>query len=533
MREQLAGQWRSPETQEQAGTKRTDQELIAEIDRGYQLAGSLLTEALDNNPQNQNLRVLLATLQFDRAEFLYGQKVDLKTYIGLRDQSFQLYRGAAHQYAAQLKQDTEAEPSIDIFWQWFQSALGASDLAYLTRQDAPERDQIDEIAATIQALGGERTEKHLQLFGEKLTESQSNVPGPLRPNYFREGIRIVGEHPSGESARKRVLYYEELLSEVQLHLEVDGSTNVGNNQPFGVRISVRNTTTVGQEGGGLIDFAELTGSQFDPIKTLEDQLKERLGETFFLDVTRFHKGSVEPTGFGRPGWRQTSLGYLVLRTKDPSVDRIPSVAIDLPFNDGDDYVMLPIASPVVLIDSRNSSASERELDNVVIRQVLDDRKFQEENQLRLEITVTATGLIPDLDQLLDLSSIGKADLEIEKTVDHGLDVASLDTTTNVVKPQSRRSWTLELQPTSNHSPEAFVFPMANKETFENTFERYADADIIKTSESIALPTPLKPVSWWAWIGGGVLVLLALGMGCFLVYRRNRNPQPTESAYQLP
>lgn len=533
MRKRLAGQWRSSETQEQAGTKRTDRELIAEIDRGYQLAESLLIPALNRTPQNQSLRVLLATVLFDRAEFLYGQKVDLKTYIGLRDQSFQLYRDAAKQYAAQQKTGSESKPSMEIFWQWFQSALGASDLAYLTRQDAPDRDQIEEIAAIIDSFGGDITQNHLQLFGKKLTDSLENVPGALRPNYLREGMRIVGDHPSGETARKRVLYYEELLSEVQLHLEVDGSTNVGNNRPFGVRISLRNTTAVGQEGGGLIDLANLIGSEFDPIKNLEDQLKERLGETFFLDGIRFHKNSVSPSGFGRPGWRQTPVGYAVLRTKDPAVDRIPSISIDLPFNDGDDYVMLPIASPVVMIDSRSPSIPEREIRNVSIKQVLDDRTLSDENSLRLEISATATGLLPELEQLLDLSSIGKADLEIEQTVDHGLDVASLDTTGRTVKPLSRRSWTLELKPASHLPAEEFVFPTANKETFENTFERYADADIVKASQSIKLSTPSKPASWWVWGGGGLFALLGIGIIGFLVYRNRQSSEPTESAYHLP
>ena len=69
--------------------------------------------------------------------------------------------------------------------------LGASDLAYLTRQDAPDRDQIDQIAAMIRGFGGKPSQTHLAAFGELLSGSIDEVPATLRPAYIREGMRIV------------------------------------------------------------------------------------------------------------------------------------------------------------------------------------------------------------------------------------------------------------------------------------------------------------------------------------------------------
>lgn len=533
MREKLANQWRSPELQEEEKTQRTDAELIAEIERGYQLVETAVTEGMERNPENQKLRVLLATALFDRAEFLYGQKVDLKTYVGLRDQSFGLYRDAARQYAAQVRKGEVATPSIDIFWQWFQSSLGASDLAYLTRQDAPEQDQIEEIAAMLKGLDGETAKEHLALFGERLSNSQGNVPAALRPNYLREGVRIVGDHPSGKLARERLTYFEELLSEVQLALEVDGPTDVGLDQPFGVRIAIRNSTTVGAEGGALYGLAELAGSELDPVKNLEEQLKERLGEMFHLDVLRFQTGQMVPAGFGRPGWRQTSLGYLVLRAKDPSVDRIPSISVDLPFRDTNDYVMLPIASSVVLIDARGETPPTRELQNLAIGQILDDRKLLEkEGLIQLEISATATGLLPDLEQIVDLSPVTTAGFDMARTVDHGLDITALDSTGPAMLPQSRRSWTLELKPQSQSLPEEFLFPIALESSATMTLERYADADLVKTKDRVALPAAAS--SLWLWVGiGSGLSLLGLGLVVYLVYRSKRKAVPQASTYRRP
>jgi hypothetical protein len=144
LRENLAGAWRQPDLQEQQGTHRTDQELVAEVTRGYQFAERVLGSAVAKAPEQVEPCLLLATLEFDQAEFLYGQNVELATYTALRDRAFELFRESAEIYARRLSQGAAAEkPSIAVHRQWFQAALGASDLAYLTRQDQPDRDQID------------------------------------------------------------------------------------------------------------------------------------------------------------------------------------------------------------------------------------------------------------------------------------------------------------------------------------------------------------------------------------------------------
>ena len=103
--------------------------------------------------------LLQGTLAFDLAEFLYGQKADLKTYTSIRDQAFVAYRRAAALYAASLSAVPPRLQNVNVYRQWFQSALGASDLAYLTRQDRPDLDEIDRVAAAMRGLGGEAAER--------------------------------------------------------------------------------------------------------------------------------------------------------------------------------------------------------------------------------------------------------------------------------------------------------------------------------------------------------------------------------------
>ena len=66
----------------------------------------------------------------------------------------------------------------------------------------------------------------------------------------------------------------------------------------------------------------------------------------------------------------------MLRAKTPAVDRVPAVPIDLEFNDGDGVVLLPITSPVVLIDARGPQPAPRPVADLKVRQVLDDRRLE-------------------------------------------------------------------------------------------------------------------------------------------------------------
>ena len=245
IRQQLAQQWRQPDVQEQMNTRRTDKEQVAEVRRGYELAVRLAAAAAEVPGERLAAGVVLASTYFDQAEFEYGQKAELAIYANLRDRAFATYRQAAESYAGSLPDRGPDDRSVEVYQRWFQSSLGASDLAYLTRQDRPDRDQVDQIAAALAALGGKETDRHLKLFGESVTSTMSSVPPQLKPHYLREALRVLGDHDSGQAARQRLQYYDELLHEVQLHLAVDGRAEVGHGRPFGVQLAIRNTEALG------------------------------------------------------------------------------------------------------------------------------------------------------------------------------------------------------------------------------------------------------------------------------------------------
>lgn len=526
LRSHLAGSWRRPEVQEQAGTRRTDAELVEEIKRGYGLATSILTRAVERHTGDARLLSSLATVYFDEAEFLYGQKVDLETYVSVRDLCFQSFRQAAELYAASVPALEAKKYSIQLFLQWFQCALGASDLAYLTRQDKPDLDQIQRIRAAICELGEEAADRHLELFGSALDRAAGQVPPQLKPLYFRQGLRVLGDHPSGKEVRDLLDLYQELLREVEVALTLDGPSEVGHNRDFGGHLSVHYTKSLGRESGGFNRFlannyySRSVGRSLDYKDDLEQTIRQTLAECFDVQVIRFHAPDVAPRGFGRPGWQETPLAFIVLRAKDPSIDRIPQLQVDLEFNDGKGLVLLPVTSQVILIDARDSDPPPRPARDVKVGLVLDDREA-ESGLVRLEVSASAKGLMPGLDHLLDLSGGVAPGFAVRQTHDHGLNVESFDTSGQQIEVLCQRSWLVELEPAEGESPGEFAFPKGKGPAVSVSYERYDDADIVKAAAVVPLRSFLSARRLWPWLVGGSAMAIVAALASGVTYRSRK------------
>lgn len=539
MRNNLAGQWRKPDLQEANHTNRTDAELVAEIGRGYSLALDMLRGVVERDSAPPAAHVMLGNLYFDQAEFLYGQKVDLKTYIETRDRAFTQYR-LAHESYAQTIGGLPTPPDASIYLQWFQSAMGASDLAYLSRQDEPDRDQIDQVAASIKSLGPEVAERHLDLFGKQASESIGQVPAHLKPWFIREALRIVGDHPSGKPLTELADLYRDLLNEVELHIRVDGSSTVGR-EPFGAHLVIRGTTAVMREGQSFAvllsqGYSYATNQQVNHKEKLEKEIREKFAETFEVQQVRFHEPTVEPQTFGRDDWRELPLAYLVLKAKDPAIDRIPSIDLDMEYTDGQGFVVLPIHSPVQLMDARSTPVS-RPLAELKIKQTLDDRKL-DKNQLKLEIAATGKGLIPELDRVLQLGDLrdtqAASGFKITDVVDHGITIGGLDASSDKVRPNCERRWTIEMAPREGARPTEFAFPKATAGDAELTFVRFEDADLATSGPVATLRTGPFALRDWLWPTVGAVAILTIILVMIIMIRRAQRSRTMATArYRRP
>lgn len=534
MRRKLAQQWRSAQVQNQAGSKRTDKETAAEVDRGYAVALSLIDQAISQTPDDWRLHLTRANLHYDKAEFLYGQKVDLPTYTTLRDAAFTGYRQSAalYQQAAHVSGD-QAPQDVRVLLQWFQSALGASDLAYLTRQDTPDLDQIAQIKAVIDGMAPEIADLHRKLFAESLIASMNQAPAQLKPRYIRHGLRIVGDHPAAKPAHELLAFYDDLLNELELALSIDGSSTINAAEPFGVRLGLRHTTTLGREAGGFGKYLNeryympQTGASVDMREQIEQSVRESLQESFEIDAVHFHQPDVRPHGFGHPGWLETPLAYLVMRVKDISVDRIPTTSMDMDFNDGQGVVVLPVESAVVLIDATSDTTTARPNSEVQITQLLDDRSL-DQGVLRLEVRATAKGLTPAMPQLLDFNGQTIGAFSVAAMHDHGLNVVGLDQETEESTIESERSWLIELTAPKTGRAEAFTFPSAVDDSYAMSYQRYADADLVEVEQIVALK-PVDLTDWLGWSAAIVGLAFALLATAWWVIKRRLGAASAQEA----
>lgn len=546
MRENLAGQWRNPAIQDAQGTHRTDAEIIAEIKRGYELAIRMLGAAAgrpSSRPLEQpQLLAALAALQFDRAEFLYDQHADLPTYAKARDEAFVNFGRAHAAYAKQLPELPAEKHTAAIYGQWFLAALGASDTAAVSPKDRPNSDQVQVLVKAIRSLDAADSHEHLGLFAKDLSDSLNRIPPHMKPSVMREALRVLGDHESARPLRRLVDYYQDLLGEIELHVGLDGAAQVGR-EPFGAWLTIRGTSAVIREAGGFTSLlvpsmSSATGQPVNRKEKLEKEIREKFGPHFEILQVRFHEPNVQPRTFGRDGWRETPLAYLVLKAKDSAVDRLVPLQLDLEFNDGHGVVVLPINSESQLIDARGAAAP-RPLADLKVKQTLDDRKMTE-NIVRLEIAASGNGLIPNLPQVLNLAQSGTndelADFTVANVADHGLSLSSLNADGGKVQPLCERQWTIELTPRAGSQPAEFRFPAAVAAGTELSYARFDDADLVAAAPVVALHGwALARREVWL-VVGGLAVAISLLVGVTIAIRVSRSRWRQRAAttrYHMP
>src|SRR5690606_28434743 len=248
-------------------------------------------------------------------------------------------------------------------------------------------------------------------FANALFTRMSAVNPAVKYRYLKAGFEIVGDHPQAREARKVFDYYNDLVTEIQLRATIDGPDTVGHGRPFGVRVELRHTREIERESGG---FGKYLQNQNDarfaynygrPTENYRDKFQEAtvaaLGEHFEVLSITFNHPDVNSKADTEYGWRRTPYAYLLLKARGPEVDTLPPLQIDLDFLDTSGYAVLPVASPPVPLDASRASPEPRPHENLEITQILDEREAKE-GRLRLEIRATCNGLVPDLEQLLDL-----------------------------------------------------------------------------------------------------------------------------------
>jgi uncharacterized protein (DUF2267 family) len=538
MRSNLAGLWRSPQNQTDKKTKRKQKEIEQEVLRGYATALAVTDEAIAKFPDEWSLVLAKAALTHDAAGFVHELEKSTEHTARIAEAN-SLFQKAADMYAAQLKDLPEDQESTRVYELWFYAALGACELGQLNEEKLPDMKQFPLIRTALQALPGEAGDRHRTKFANQLFTRMSSVAPACKYRYLKAGFDIIGDHPAAAEAKKVFDYYKDLVSEIKLETIVDGSAEIGTGKPFGVLVNLKHTREIERESGGFGKYLQNQNSGMyfyynygRPLADYRDKftaiVNEAMKEHFDVMSVTFQTDKVTSKTAREAGWRVTPYAYILLKAKGPQVDKVPPVRLDMDFLDTSGYVILPVESATVPVSAKGPQ-EPRPASKIKLTQILDERKAPD-GKLVVEFKASAVGLVPDLDQLVDLKFGG---FTIDKIDDAGVSVAKFDEEGESSGVISERNWmvTLTAANTVANMPKQFAFAAPKVDLAESVFQRYADADLVAATQEVTLGEIYgKPSrAWLWWLGGSVLGACLLGMATLWYFRRPKASQSTDLA----
>ncbi len=542
MRSNLGGLWRRPAEQKDKKTNRQQKDIEAEVMRGYAVARAVVDDAQKKFPTDWSLQLAKASIVHDENNF--RQELTKTSAFGpTRVAAMADFQKAADLYASKVRDLPEEEQTVTVYEHWFYASLGASDLGQVKEEHQPMLNQHPLIREAIQKLPGELAEKHMTKFANGLFTKMSSVGPAVKFAYLKGGFVIVGDNRHAHEAKKVFDYYKDLVSEIKLEAVVDGPTSVGNGKPFGVFVNLKHTREIERESGGFAKYLQNQSSAFGfyynygrPTADYRDKFSaaatEGLKEHFDVLSVTFQPEGVHSMATTEYGWRVTPYCYMLLKAKGPQVDKIPPMHMDLDFLDTSGYVVLPVESATVPVDARSPAPPTRPATKITVMQTLDERQA-DKGKLLLEVKASARGIVPELEDLIDLKPAG---FEMGKVEDNGVSVAKYDQESDHLAPLTERTVVVPFHARADlkELPKTFTFGKPRQAGTEVTYQRYADADLLAVKEpEISLEAKYGEVNnaWKWWLGGLAVAGLALVGAAVALLRK---PKPVaESTFRVP
>ena len=545
MRINLAALWPNPKLQEQYKTKRTDKEKDQQVLEGYTMALNVADAASLKFPESSRLLTQLASLTYERSNYLSAKKPQADHSATKRGALDDLAE-AAQIYADSLPLEKESDESTAVFETWLFAALGSPLLETLKNHHQPVSSEFSKIKTALENLPGEASERHMSKFAKTLNSRITNVPPDLKFRFLEAALNITGEHEEMETSSEIFDYYKDLVTEIELVASLDGDPKVGR-EAFGLFVNLHHTREIERESGGFQRYLQnqnnSSGYSYNfgrPTEDYRDKFEKAartaLEESFEVVSVTFHTAKVESHTSTRPGWRTTPYSYFLLKSKGPQIDSIPPLTIDLDFLDTSGHVVLPISSAQLPLDSA-AEPTTRPFRELKLTMTLDEREAAEDGNWHLEIKTKGEGLMPSLASLIELPPTG---FEVVETADQDLQIDELTTQTDDGAPYSSHEYRLTLKPKGDTIPTTFTFPSPTKAAASSLAkedailrQRYDDIDLLAVGETITLE--VVPASYlWAWILGIVAIITALAGWLWSEHRNaNLNQEDSESGPALP
>jgi len=130
-----------------------------------------------------------------------------------------------------------------------------------------------------------------------------------------------------------------------------------------------------------------------------------LEKNFSVETIGFFDAFMPPRGVveeGQDGWLEKPLAYIVLTRRDPAIDTVPAVVIDMQFTDQTGPVTLAIPSNTPLLASGTGSDMRR-CEELEVTQLVDVRAVSDgegKDAVTLEVRMRGKGVVPDVREAL-------------------------------------------------------------------------------------------------------------------------------------
>jgi hypothetical protein len=576
MHANLGDRWRRADVQRGALTRRNEAQTYAMAVDGYASLLRMIDGWQAGRPDAYKAILLGAVVLNDWADFETFQDLaptePARRLVAAKEKALQsqdYFQRAADAYGRQVVRLQPNEYSIEPYLTWFNAVLGIGSTGQVNLGKPMNRAALDRIRAAVLALPGKLAPTHMGQLAKTLNARLNDTNNPmhedLKYRYLASTLVVTKDDPFSLGLKKRADYLDELLGEIRVQTRVDGPNTVGVNQEFGIVVSVVHTEAMGRvarfgqylsnDALAVSAAARRRGPQAakgpepqGPRDEFEKKLTEGLAPFFDIRSITFAAPDVKPRPSARPGWEETPLAYVLVRAKDASVDKIPPVQMELRFIDLSGPVTIPASSAETLLKVAGGKVPPRPADKVEVTQTLDTRQFAINGSLSLEVAATASGLVPDLDDLLDLGPLAGVAKVRQVTAVDPLMVKELNTWGDKVAPRTERRWSVSLDGDAIRAADKATdvpFPTVKAANTTTVWRTYQDIDpVVLTKASVLLDrvkvaqgagyVPPVAEDYSLYLYGGLAVLAAFV--AWLIFRkRDTGPRPPRArdVFKLP
>ena len=239
-----------------------------------------------------------------------------------------------------------------------------------------------------------------------------------------------------------------------------------------------------------------------------------------------------------------------MKAKDASVDKIPPIQMNLEFLDMTGPVTIAAESAETMIKVTDRPSPPRPFERLEVTQTLDTRNLTTSGEILLEVSATASGLVPELDEVLDLVPLGERCPIVRVDAQDGALVRQLNSWGDRIHAVSERQWTVVLDGSAAAAPGQGIeleLPPAKPADAAVTYRTYVDMDLVDLDGPIVAigsaaaehePPPLVASVERRLLAGGIAVgavVLVVALAGIIRWARgpSKRPPRARDVFRMP